>query len=145
MAIQNEKFSLLVSDSSGNPLTGSLVELRKDAMIYTLSEVGNGWYSLNSIPTGKYSVFVDSVDTGETKAVGSSSHDDHETGATPYVTKCCKDRVEINGTKSRISISDAITGSTTSEANAQNPRCPSNIKSYRYSRQFLISHALTPI
>jgi len=71
MPIQNEKFSLLVSDSSGNPLTGSLVELRKDAMIYTLTEVGNGWYSMNSIPTGKYSVFVDSVDTGETKAVGS--------------------------------------------------------------------------
>ena len=71
MPIQNEKFSLLVSDSSGNPLTGSLVELRKDAIIYTLTEVGNGWYSMNSIPTGKYSVFVDSVDTGETKAVGS--------------------------------------------------------------------------
>ena len=32
MPIQNEKFSLLVSDSSGNPLTGSLVELRKDAI-----------------------------------------------------------------------------------------------------------------
>ena len=71
MAIQNEKFSLLVSNSSGNPLTGALVELRKDATIYTCSEVGNGWYSIASIPTGKYSVFVDSVDTGETKAVGS--------------------------------------------------------------------------
>ena len=71
MPIQNEKFSLLVSNSSGNPLTGALVELRKDATIYTTTEVGNGWYSIASIPTGKYSVFVDSVDTGETKAVGS--------------------------------------------------------------------------
>ena len=58
MAIQNEKFSLLVSDSSGNPLTGSLVELRKDATIYTCSEVGNGWYSIASIPTGKYSCMI---------------------------------------------------------------------------------------
>jgi len=71
MPIQNEKYSFIVSDSSGSPLTGATVELRKDATIYTCTEVGNGWYSIASIPTGKYSVFVDTVDTGETKAVGS--------------------------------------------------------------------------
>jgi len=73
MAIQNEFFGFEVKDkTTGLPLSGALVELRKGATIYTLTEVASSaYYTINSIPTGKYSVFIDSVDTNQTMAVGS--------------------------------------------------------------------------
>lgn len=73
MAIQNEKFGFTVRDNTtGAPLSGALVELRKGATIYTLTEVStSGFYEIASIPTGKYSVFINSVDSNSTMAVGS--------------------------------------------------------------------------
>ena len=72
MAINNEKFGFTVRDvTTGLPLSGALVELRKGATIYTLTEVDtSGYYVIDVIPTGKYSVYIDAADSGQTFGVG---------------------------------------------------------------------------
>lgn len=73
MAIQNEKFGFEVKDSTtGQPLSGAFVQLVAGSNTYDLTELQtSGYYLIDAIPTGKYSVLVNSVDTGQTKAVGS--------------------------------------------------------------------------
>ena len=63
MAIQTEKFGFVVrNQSTGEKLSGALVELRENSNNYVLTEVGtSGFYQIASIPTGKYEVYVDSV------------------------------------------------------------------------------------
>lgn len=68
--IQNEKFTLGIVNNDGSPKVGSLVELKAGASTYAMTELGSGKYSIDSIPTGKYDVWVDSVFTNETTAVG---------------------------------------------------------------------------
>ena len=72
MPIQNEKFGFTVRDNTtGSPLTGALVELRENSNNYVLTEVGtSGFYEIASIPTGKYSVYINSVNSNGTMAVG---------------------------------------------------------------------------
>ena len=69
--IQNEKFTLGIVNNDGSPKIGSLVELKSGSFNYPMTELGSGKYRVNSIPTGKYTVFVDSVSTQETVPVGS--------------------------------------------------------------------------
>ena len=72
MAIQTEKFGFVVrNQSTGEKLSGALVELRENSNNYVLTEVGtSGFYQIASIPTGKYEVYVDSVNSNATMAVG---------------------------------------------------------------------------
>ena len=72
MAIQSEKFGFEVKDSTtGLPLSGATVELREGSNIYTLTELGtSAYYVIDSIPTGKYEAFINSVGTGQTFGVG---------------------------------------------------------------------------
>ena len=71
MAIQDEKFGFTVRDSNGAPWSGQLVELRKGATIYTFTELGtSGFYTIDIIPTGKYSVYINAVDSEQTMPVG---------------------------------------------------------------------------
>jgi hypothetical protein len=72
MAIANEKFGFtLLDDTTGLPKTGQLVELKVGASTYVLTEIAtSGYYKIDSIPTGKYSVYVNSVDTQHTFGVG---------------------------------------------------------------------------
>ena len=72
MAILNEKFGFVLRDAStGLPTSGQLVELREGSNNYVLTEKAtSGFYEVASIPTGKYSAFVNSVDSGSTFGVG---------------------------------------------------------------------------
>ncbi len=72
MAIQTEKFGFVVrNQSTGEKLSGALVELRENSNNYVLTEVGtSGFYQIASIPTGKYEVYIDSVNSNATMAVG---------------------------------------------------------------------------
>ena len=72
MAILNEKFGFVVRDAStGLPTSGQLVELREGSNNYVLTEKAtSGFYEVASIPTGKYSAYVNSVDSGSTFGVG---------------------------------------------------------------------------
>lgn len=70
MTIQNEEYTLRILDNAGQPKTGSLVELKAGASTFPFVEVGNGYYKIDTIPTGKYNVWVDSVNTNETRGVG---------------------------------------------------------------------------
>ena len=73
MSIQNEKFGFVLRDNAtGLPSSGQLVELKIGAGSYTLTEVAtSGYYQTASIPTGKYNVWVNSVDSGHTFGFGS--------------------------------------------------------------------------
>ena len=69
--IQNEEYTIRITKASdGTANTGVLVEFKTGAFNYPFVEVGNGYYHIASIPTGKYSVWVDSNNTNETRAVG---------------------------------------------------------------------------
>ena len=72
MAILNEKFGFVIRDAStGLPTSGQLVELREGLNNYVLTEKAtSGFYEVASIPTGKYSAYVNSVDSGSTFGVG---------------------------------------------------------------------------
>jgi hypothetical protein len=72
MAISNEKFGFVLRDATtGLPSSGQLVELREGANNYVLIEKAtSGFYEVASIPTGKYSAWVNSVDSGSTFGVG---------------------------------------------------------------------------
>ena len=72
MPILNEKFGFVLRDAStGLPTSGQLVELREGSNNYVLTEKAtSGFYEVASIPTGKYSAFVNSVDSGSTFGVG---------------------------------------------------------------------------
>lgn len=68
--IQNEKYTLGIVNNDGTPKIGVLVELKINSSTFTLSELGNGKYKIDQIPTGKYFVWVDGVSTGESVSVG---------------------------------------------------------------------------
>lgn len=72
MPILNEKFGFVLRDAAtGLPTSGQLVELREGSNNYVLTEKAtSGFYEVASIPTGKYSAFVNSVDSGSTFGVG---------------------------------------------------------------------------
>ena len=72
MAILNEKFGFVLRDAStGLPTSGQLVELREGSNNYVLTEKAtSGFYEVASIPTGKYSAYINSVDSGSTFGVG---------------------------------------------------------------------------
>jgi hypothetical protein len=71
MAITSEKFTIGIINNNGYPRTGALVELKINASTYVLPELGNGKYQISLIPTGKYFVWIDSVNSRQSVAVGS--------------------------------------------------------------------------
>lgn len=67
----NEKITIAIVDLSGSPKSGATVELRFGASVYAGTELGaSGNYHWSSIPLGKYFLWVNGSDTGESFAVG---------------------------------------------------------------------------
>lgn len=67
----NEKITIAIVDLSGSPKSGATVELRFGASVYAGAELGtSGNYHWSSIPLGKYFLWVNGADTGESFAVG---------------------------------------------------------------------------
>lgn len=75
MARAQQKFQLLVADSSGSPWTGQTVELKRGASTVLLTEVGSGWYKTDAIDVGQWSVYVNSTDQGRTVPIGAGEVD----------------------------------------------------------------------
>ena len=64
-----------IVDGTGAGREGVLVELRRGAVNIALSEIGDGYYSIEEIDPGQYNVFVSAIDTDETLAVGAGEVD----------------------------------------------------------------------
>jgi len=65
----------ILNNATGLPRTGVAVELKRGVSSIGTTEIGNGYYKVNSISPGQYSVFVGGSDSGETVAVGAGEVD----------------------------------------------------------------------
>jgi hypothetical protein len=88
MARASQVKTIRITNNSGTALTGQAVELKRDLLTYGLSELGNGYYKIDSIPVGQYSVYVGAVDTGQTIAVGAGEVDkpDYENSPNSFMS-----------------------------------------------------------
>lgn len=87
MARATQVKTIRVTNSSGVALTGAAVELKRDLLVFGLTEIGNGYYKVDAIAPGQYAVFVEAVDTGQTVAVGAGELDrpDYENNPNSYM------------------------------------------------------------
>lgn len=86
MPTYNEKTAFVVrNQSTGAPLTSATVQLRRGASAIAMSHVGQGFYSANSVPRGRWEVWIDGINSGMTHGVGVGKLEDvgHEVGLYP--------------------------------------------------------------
>ena len=83
MARATQIKNIRVTNSIGQPVLGATVELKRGALSITMTELGNGYYKTDAVSPGQYSVYVGSVDTGQTVAVGAGELDRPDYEANP--------------------------------------------------------------
>ena len=86
MPTYNEKTGFVVRNSTtGAPLTSASVQLKRGLSTISMSHRGQGFYTADSVPRGRWEVWIDGVDSGMTHGVGVGKLEDigHEVGLYP--------------------------------------------------------------